>query len=129
MPLDACRSSICKSLRTLELGRHKEWRASRLASQFRDRMANCRDLTTRARQSRMPRVERQDVERIARVALKELGVSSAERAAVAADDQSGNWRIDYDGPNGRSQMRIKCGPGTTAQWVREQIFQQYLAQT
>ena len=77
----------------------------------------------------MPRVERQDVERIARVALKELGVSSAERAAVAADDQSGNWRIDYDGPNGRSQMRIKCGPGTTAQWVREQIFQQYLAQT
>lgn len=77
----------------------------------------------------MRRVERQDVERIVRVALKELGVTSAERASVAAEDQAGNWRIDYDGPNGRSQMRIKCGPGTTPQWVREQIFQQYLAQT
>jgi hypothetical protein len=63
------------------------------------------------------------------VALKELGVTTAERAAVSAEDQPGNWRIDYDGPNGRSQMRIKCGPGTTPQWVREQIFQQYLAQT
>jgi hypothetical protein len=77
----------------------------------------------------MRRVERQDVERIARMALKELGATSADRAGVAADDQSGNWRIDYDGPNGRSQMKIKCGPGTTPQWVREQIFQQYLAQT
>ena len=77
----------------------------------------------------MRRVERQDVERIARIALKELGVASAERAGVAAEGQSGNWRIDYDGPNGRSQIRIKCGPGTTPQWVREQVFQQYLAQT
>jgi len=77
----------------------------------------------------MRRVERQDVERIARIALKELGVAAAERAGVTGDDQAGNWRIEYDGPNGRAQMRIKCGPGTTAQWVREQVFQQYLAQT
>jgi hypothetical protein len=74
-------------------------------------------------------VDRQDVERIARIALKELGVTSAERAGITGDDQPGNWRIDYDGPTGRAHMRIKCGPGTTPQWVREQIFQQYLAQT
>jgi hypothetical protein len=74
-------------------------------------------------------VDRQDVERIAHKALKELGVSAAERAAVRADEQPGHWRIDFDGPNGRTQIRVKCGPGTTPQWVREQIFQQYLAQT
>jgi hypothetical protein len=74
-------------------------------------------------------VERQDVERIARTALKELGVSGPERAAVIADDRPGHWRIDFDGPNGRTQLRIKGGAGTTPQWIREQIFQQYLAKT
>jgi hypothetical protein len=74
-------------------------------------------------------VERQDVERIAHKALKELGVSAAERAAVTADDRPGHWRIEFEGPHGRALIRIKCGPGTTPQWVREQVFQQYLAQT
>lgn len=74
-------------------------------------------------------VERQDVERIARKALKELGVSASEQAAVTAADQAGHWRIEFDGPNGRTQLRIKGGPGTTPQWIREQIFQQFLAQT
>ena len=76
-----------------------------------------------------PTVERQDVERIAHRALKELGVAAAERAAVTAGEQPGHWRIEFDGPQGRALIRIKCGPGTTPQWVREQIFQQYLAQT
>lgn len=72
-------------------------------------------------------MDRQDVERIARIALKELGVTRAERTVVAPDDQPGHWRIEYEGDTGSAQLRIKCGPGTTAQWVREQIFQQYLA--
>ena len=74
-------------------------------------------------------VERQDVERIARKALKELGASGAERALVSADDQPGHWRIEFDGPNGRARLRVKGGAGTSPQWVRVQIFQQYLAQT
>jgi hypothetical protein len=74
-------------------------------------------------------VERQDVERIARTALKELGASGPERAVVTEDVQPGHWRIEIDGPNGRTQLRIKGGAGTTPQWIREQIFQQYLAQT
>jgi hypothetical protein len=74
-------------------------------------------------------VERQDVERIARTALKELGVSLPERAVVTEDNQPGHWRIEFEGANGHTQLRIKGGAGTTPQWVREQIFQQYLAQT
>ena len=77
----------------------------------------------------MRHVERQDVERIARMALTELGATGPERAVVTEDALPGQWRIEFEGPNGRTQMRIKGGAGTTAQWVREQIFQQYLAQT
>ena len=77
----------------------------------------------------MRSVERQDVERIVRTALKELGVSAPERAVVTADDPPGHWRIEFEGANGHTQLRIKGGPGTTPQWVREQVFQQYLAQT
>lgn len=73
-------------------------------------------------------MDQQDVERIARTALKELGVTSPDRINVAQDGAPGQWRIDYDGPAGAGHMRIKCGPGTTPQWVREQIFQQFLAQ-
>jgi hypothetical protein len=73
-------------------------------------------------------VERQDVERIARAALRELGASGPERAVVVADDRPGHWRIEFDGAHGRAQLRIAGGEGTTAQWVREQVVQQYLAQ-
>jgi hypothetical protein len=74
-------------------------------------------------------VERQDVERIARAALRELGASGPEQAEVTEDDRPGHWRIAFDGSHGRAHLRIKGGPGTTPQWIREQIFQQYLAQT
>lgn len=73
-------------------------------------------------------MDQPDVERIARAALKELGVRAPDRATIAQDGASGQWRIDYEGAMGPGHLRIKCGPGTTAQWVREQIFQQYLAQ-
>ncbi len=74
-------------------------------------------------------VEKPDVERIAYKALKELGVAAADQATVTAGEQPGHWRIEFEGSHGRAHIRIKCGPGTTPQWVREQIFQQYLAQT
>jgi hypothetical protein len=68
-------------------------------------------------------VDQQDVERIARKALKELGVTPAG-LVVSSDPQGGVWRIEFGG--GRP-IKVKCGEGTTAQWVREQIFEQFLS--
>jgi hypothetical protein len=73
-------------------------------------------------------VDRQDVERIARTALKELGVNQTDRITVGPDVTPGDWRIEYDSGMGARRLRIKCGQGTTPQWVREQIFQQFLNQ-
>ena len=70
-------------------------------------------------------VEQQDVERIARATLKELGVGGD--LTIVPDGQPGHWRIDLRGSSGPSRIRIKCGEGSSAQWVRDQIFEQYLA--
>ena len=73
-------------------------------------------------------MEQHDVERIARAALKELGVMKTDLKIGPVDGQSGVWRIDIPGNlNGPGTLKIKCGPGTTPQWVREQIFNQYQA--
>lgn len=68
------------------------------------------------------------MERIARAALRELGVTSAT-VTIAPEPQSGHWRIRIQGGHGPEQLRITCGQGSTAQWVRQQIFDQYNAQT
>lgn len=73
-------------------------------------------------------MEQQDVERIARAALKELGVIGAV-LTIAADGQPGHWRIDIQGGHGPGRLKIKCGQGSSAQWVRDQIFEQYLAES
>jgi hypothetical protein len=71
-------------------------------------------------------VEQDDVERIARVTLKELGVSKAELTIAPVQGKPGMWRIDIRGnANGPATLNIKCGPGSSPQWVREQIFTQY----
>jgi hypothetical protein len=73
-------------------------------------------------------VDQHDVERIARATLRELGVVGAV-VTVVPDTQPGQWRIDIAGTHGPGRLRIKCGEGTTAQWVRQQIFEQYTAQS
>lgn len=72
-------------------------------------------------------MDQHDVERIARIALKELGAASADLTIVPLDGRPGHWRIDLRTPHGRRSLKIRCGEGTTAQWVREQIFDQYNA--
>ena len=67
-------------------------------------------------------LNQQDVERIARKALKELGVSTSSVTAVPLG--ADGWRIEYGGDR---PIKIKCGRGSTAQWVRTQIFDQYLS--
>lgn len=69
-------------------------------------------------------MEQHDVERIARATLKELGVD-ASAVTIVADDQPGHWCIDIQGGHGPGRLKIKCGQGSSAQWVREQIFNQY----
>jgi hypothetical protein len=69
-------------------------------------------------------LSQQDVERIARKALKELGVSATTVKAVPAGAQPDVWRIEYGGDR---PINVKCGRGSTAQWVRTQIFDQYLS--
>jgi hypothetical protein len=48
---------------------------------------------------------------------------------IAADGQPGHWRIDIQGGHGPGRLKIRCGEGSSAQWVRDQIFEQYLAQS
>ena len=68
-----------------------------------------------------------DVERIAQATLRELGVVGAV-ITVSADARPGEWRVDIQGGRGPESLRIRCGDGSTAQWVRQQIFDQYTAQ-
>jgi hypothetical protein len=73
-------------------------------------------------------VDRQDVERIARATLRELGVPQADLTIVQEEGRPGQWRIDIHGdPQGPGTLKIKCGEGSSAQWVRTQIFDQYTA--
>ena len=67
-------------------------------------------------------MDQQDLERIARKALQELGVTPSTMSVVEAPAQPGVWRIDFGGPRA---LKITCGQGSTPQWVREQIFDQF----
>lgn len=68
-------------------------------------------------------VDQQDVERIARQALKELGATPSA-VTVVPGAQPGTFRIDFGGTRA---LTVRCGAGSTAQWVRSQIVDQYLA--
>jgi hypothetical protein len=71
-------------------------------------------------------VEQHDVERIARATLRELGLVAPDLTITPVAGQPGQWRIDIRGNvHGPSTLKVKCGLGSTAGWVREQIFDQY----
>ena len=72
-------------------------------------------------------LKQQDVERIARAALKELGAPSSNVTIAPLEGRPGHWRIEIETPHGTGSLKIRCSDGTTAQWVREQIFDQYNA--
>jgi hypothetical protein len=66
----------------------------------------------------------QDVERIARVALRELGAGDPPLTITAADGASDRWQIAVGGRD-PFVLTVSAGPGTTASFVREQIFAQF----
>ena len=92
---------------------------------FRDDLDGPRPFAQNARTHSLgERVEQQDVERIARKALKELGVTATTITVVQSGSKPGVWRIDFGGDRA---LQIMCGSGTTPQWVRQQIFEQFLS--
>ena len=70
-------------------------------------------------------MEHHEIERIAKATLKELGVASSN-VTVTEGPQIGHFRVEIEG--GHHHLKIRCGQGSTPQWVRAQIFEQYLAQ-
>jgi hypothetical protein len=71
-------------------------------------------------------MQQQDVERIARKALNDLGAVPVFLTVAPVRDTPGVYEVNFGGP---VTLRIKCGPGSTAQWVRDQIFEQYQRRT
>jgi hypothetical protein len=95
----------------------------------RERMADNARTAERVRvRSVEGMLEQNEVERITRATLKELGVFGVV-LTIEADGPPGHWRIDIKGGHGPGHLKIKCGAGSSAQWVRDQVFEQYLAQS
>jgi hypothetical protein len=73
-------------------------------------------------------VQQQDIERIARGALRDLGVSDAAITIAADDTQPDAWRVEVMRPQGSTiTLIVRCGRGSSPQWIREQIFNQFQA--
>ncbi len=65
----------------------------------------------------------QDLERIAKTVLRELGVGEPP-LTITAEAQPNRWRLKVGG-NDPATMTIRAGDGTTASHIREQIFTQF----
>jgi len=64
-----------------------------------------------------------DLERIAKTALRELGFGDPP-LTIATDGQPDRWRLSIGGSD-PATITIRAGSGTTANHVREQIFNQF----
>ena len=65
----------------------------------------------------------QELERIAKAALRELGAGDPP-ITIEPDSQADRWRIEVGGRDPLTLL-VRAGHGTTAQFVREQIFNQF----
>jgi len=68
-------------------------------------------------------MEPQDLERIAKTALRELGAGDPP-LTITADGQPDRWRLEVGG-NAPATLTIRAGSGTTPNHVREQIMTQF----
>ena len=69
-------------------------------------------------------MQQHDVERIARQALRELGAPDGA-LYVMPDTEPDRWRVVLETTPVPITMRIRAGRGTSAQHVRDQIFEQF----
>jgi hypothetical protein len=65
----------------------------------------------------------QDLERIAKLALRELGAGDPP-LTITADAQPDRWRLSIGGSS-PTILTIRAGRGTTPNHIREQIFTQF----
>jgi hypothetical protein len=65
----------------------------------------------------------QDLERIAKKALRELGIGDPP-LTITADNVPDRWRLSVGGSD-PATLTIRAGHGTTANHIREQIFNQF----
>jgi hypothetical protein len=65
----------------------------------------------------------QDLERIAKLALRELGAGDPP-VTVSADGRPDHWRLAIGG-NEPAILTIRAGTGTSANHIREQVFRQF----
>jgi len=61
--------------------------------------------------------------RIAKLALRELGTGDVP-VTVTPASQPDRWRVEIGG-SVQATLTIRAGAGTTPQFVREQIFEQF----
>lgn len=66
----------------------------------------------------------QDIERIARLALRELGAGDVPITIASSGPDS--FQVVLGG-NVPATLTIRAGTGTTAQFIRQQIFEQFPA--
>ena len=69
-------------------------------------------------------MDEQDLERIARLALRDLGAADGVLRITPADGQPDRWRVVLEGATPMT-LTIRAGQGTSAQHVRTQIFDQF----
>jgi hypothetical protein len=65
----------------------------------------------------------QDLERIAKLALRELGAGEPP-LTITPDGQPDRWRLSIGGSD-PTTLTIRAGRGTTPNHIREQIFNQF----
>jgi hypothetical protein len=68
-------------------------------------------------------MDTQDLERIAKRVLRELGAGDVP-VTVTQDDRSDRWRVEIGG-SAQTTLSIRAGAGTSAQFIRDQIFEQF----
>jgi len=68
-------------------------------------------------------MDAQDLERIAKHALRELGAGDVP-LTVTPESQPDRWRLDVGG-SVQATLSIRAGAGTSPQFIREQIFEQF----
>lgn len=70
-----------------------------------------------------PALPLQELERIAKIALRELGAGDPP-VTITSAGQPDRWRVEVGG-NDPATLTIRAGSGTTPQFVREQIVTQF----
>jgi hypothetical protein len=67
----------------------------------------------------------QDLERIAKAVLRELGAGDPP-VTITPARQADCWRVDVGGSD-PATLTIRAGAGTTPQFIREQLFNKFAA--